>query len=327
MAVYKLQEAELGAFIAALVRRYRVLAPVRTDAVRFQEVQDGQAIDLTENSYVPLKGFFLAKEEALFVFDGAKLAIPVESIEPRVFFGVRRCDLNAIHHQDMVYMEERRDPYYARRREATFLIGYHCSEPPSRYCFCGSMKLKDCQDLMFVRRPGYFLVEVGSEGGGRLVYEFPLFFRETAEALRDEDRVTPGADGLATTDIAALYSDERWEEAVQNCLSCGACTTLCPTCYCYDIHDDVELGQPKRGTRIRCWSGCQLKEFTRVAGDFVFRASRSERFRHRIYHQMEYFRERYHVTLCTGCGRCISYCPTRIDWVGAVNRMVAGGRH
>jgi ferredoxin len=326
MAVYRLEEAELGAFITALAKRYRVFAPVRTDAVRFQPVQDGQAIDLAENSYVPPKGFFFARQEPLFRFDGAKLEMPLEPVEPRVFFGVRRCDLNAINHQDIVYMEEGRDPYYARRREATVLIGYHCSTPPSRYCFCGSMKLKDCQDLMLVQRPGYFLVDVGSEGGRRLMKEFPAFFRDSAEALQAEDRVTPGTNGLATTDIAALYGDKRWEEAVQNCLSCGACTALCPTCYCYEISDDVELGQPGRGTRLRCWSSCQLKEFTRVAGDVYTRASRSERFRHRIYHQIEYFRERYNVTMCTGCGRCIGYCPTRIDWVGAVNRMVASDK-
>jgi L-lactate utilization protein LutB len=38
---------------------------------------------------------------------------------------------------------------------------------------------------------------------------------------------------------------------------------------------------------------------------------------------LEYFRERYNVTLCTGCGRCISFCPTRINWVDMINRMVA----
>jgi len=323
MAVYRLAETQLDPFITAVARSYHVFAPVRTDAVRFQEVRDGKAIDLSENSYLPIKEFFFAKQDVLFVFDGADLAVPVEQVEPRVFFGVRRCDLNALSHQDLVFMEEPRDLYYAQRREASVLIGYHCPEPPSPYCFYGSMNLKDCQDLLFVPRAGYFLVEVGSERGKRLIHEFPRYFGDTKEALREEDRRTPGADGLATTGIAAFYNDERWEEGVRNCLSCGACTALCPTCYCYEIHDEVELGHASCGSRNRCWSSCQLKEFSRVAGDCYFRECRSERFRHRIYHQLEYFRERYNVTLCTGCGRCISFCPTRIDWVDMINRMVA----
>lgn len=51
MAVCRLQEAELGAFMATLVRRYGKFAPVRTHAVRFQQMQDGEVIDPTENSY------------------------------------------------------------------------------------------------------------------------------------------------------------------------------------------------------------------------------------------------------------------------------------
>ncbi len=323
MPLYRLEETQLDPFITAMATRYRVVAPVRTDVVRFQEVTDGGSIDLTENPYLPIKEFFFPKEHVLFVYERADLAVPVEQVERRVFFGVRRCDLNALSHQDLVFMQEPSDPYYAQRREASVLIGYHCAEPPSPYCFCGAMNLKDCQDLMFVQRAGYFLVEEGSERGSQLIHEFPRYFKLTEEGLREEDRRTPGADGLATTEIAAFYDDERWEEGVRNCLSCGACTTLCPTCYCYEIHDDVELGDAGRGSRNRCWSSCQLKEFSRVAGDVCLRERRSERFRHRIYHQLEYFRQRYNVTLCTGCGRCISYCPSRIDWVGMINRMVA----
>jgi len=324
--MYRLDETQLDAFITAVAERHQVFAPVRSDVVRFQEVKDGKAIDLSENSYLPIKEFFFARQDVLFVFDGAKLTVPVEEVGPRVFFGVRRCDLNALSHQDLVFMQEPRDSYYAQRREASVLIGYHCPEPPSSHCFCGSMNLKDCQDLMFVPRAGYFLVEEGSERGKRLIQEFSQYFRETEEALKEEDRRTAGADGLATTDIAALYSNERWEEGVRKCLSCGACTALCPTCYCYEIHDEVELRDVGCGSRNRCWSSCQLKDFTRVAGDVVVRESRSERFLHRIYHQIEYYRERYGVTMCVGCGRCISYCPTRIDWVDIVNRMVGNGK-
>ena len=324
MPNYRFEKQRLVPFIASLAKRYyQVFAPVRSDVVRLQEVTSGQNIDLTENTYLPPKDLFFGKRDMLFTFDGHTMALPVDPVGSRVLFGLRRCDLNAIAHQDIVYMQQRRDPHYATRREATILIGYHCPSPPSPYCFCGSMNLKDCQDLMFVERPDYFLVETGSQQGERFVQSLPRYFGRTDEELGEDDRRPPGAGRLATSDIAALYNDDLWEEGVRKCLSCGACTTLCPTCYCYEIHDEVELGDLDRGFRCRYWSSCQLKEFTRVAGDYCFRDDRSDRFRHRIYHQMEYFRDRYGVSLCTGCGRCIAYCPTRIDWVDIVNRMVS----
>jgi sulfhydrogenase subunit beta (sulfur reductase) len=324
MPNYTLDKSELVPLIASLAKRYyQVFAPVRSDVVRLQEVTSGEQIDLTENTYLPPKDLFFGKRDPLFTFDGPTMALPVDPVGPRVFFGLRRCDLNAIAHQDIVYMQQRRDPIYAARREATTLIGLHCSSPPSAYCFCGSMDLKDCQDLMLVERDDYFLVETNSEKGQEFVHNLPRYFERTGEELGEDDRRTPGANRLATTNISGLYNNELWAEGVGKCLSCGACTTLCPACYCYEIHDEIDLADLDRGTRCRYWSSCQLEDFTRVAGDYCFRDDRADRFRHRIYHQVEYFRDRYGVSLCTGCGRCIAFCPTRIDWVDIVNRMVS----
>ena len=320
--MYKLQKADLNNLISALAGQYHVLAPVRTDAVRFQEVSSAEAIDLTENSYVPIKQFFFPQQETLFRFEGEKVTVPVPETEPRVFFGVRRCDLNAVAHQDLVYLEEPQNPYYAARRKNTLFIGMHCAKPCNQYCFCGSMNLKDHQDLMLVERSDYFLVDVGSEQGEKLARQLSVL-KETQEALTPDDRKTPGTDKLKTTNIAALYDNKEWQTGVDWCLSCAACTTLCPTCYCHEICDTVESSDLTKGCRLRNWSSCQLKEFSRIAGDFLFREPRADRFRFRIYHQIEYYRERYGVTMCVGCGRCINSCPTRIDWVSIVNRMVA----
>ena len=35
-----------------------------------------------------------------------------------------------------------------------------------------------------------------------------------------------------------FLSDEFWEDVTAKCLSCGACTYLCPTCYCFNITDE-----------------------------------------------------------------------------------------
>jgi len=321
--MYKLQKADLDNLISALAGKYHVLAPVRTDAVRFQEVKSAEAIDLTANSYVPIKQFFFPQQETLFKFQGDKVTVPLPETEPRVFFGVRRCDLNAVAHQDLVYLEEPQNPYYAARRKNSLFIGVHCTKPCNDYCFCGSMDLKDHQDLMLVERPDYFLVDIGSAQGEQLAKQLSALLKPTDETLRPEDKKTPGTDKLKTTDIAALYGNPEWESGVKWCLSCAACTTLCPTCYCHEICDTVESSDTSSGCRTRNWSSCQLKEFSRIAGDYYFRPQRSDRFRFRIYHQIEYYRERYGVTMCVGCGRCINSCPTRIDWVSIVNRMVA----
>jgi ferredoxin len=319
--MYRLPKSALGDLIGALAGKYRVIAPVRTDAVRFQEVGCAEEMDLSENSYVPIKQFFFPQQETLFEFAGEKISVPLPEPEPRVFFGVRRCDLNAVAHQDLVYLEGPPNPYYAARRKDALFIGLHCAHPCNQYAFCGSMGLKDHHDLWLTDRGDHFLVESGSEGGERLAGELSSLLAPTDELPPDHG--TPGTDRLKTTDIAAFYDNPAWESGVKWCVSCAACTVTCPTCYCHEIRDTVEASDTSKGRRTRYWSSCQLKEFSRVAGDLFFRESRSERFRFRIYHQIEYYRERYGVTMCVGCGRCISNCPTRIHWVNIVNRMVA----
>ena len=321
--MYKLQKADLNNLIVSLAGQYHVLAPVRTDAIRYHEVKSAEEIDLSENTYLPLKQFFFPQEETLFTFAGDQIKVQLPETEPRVFFGVRRCDLNAVNHQDRVYLEEPQNPYYAARRKNTLFIGLHCAQPCNKYAFCGSMGLKDYHDLWLVDRGDHYLVEARTEGGENLARQLAKVLKPTDEAMTDADKETPGTDNLKTTNIAPLYGNPEWETGVKWCLSCAACTSTCPTCYCHEIADSVESSDTTKGTRTRSWSSCQLREFSRVAGDLYFREARSERFRFRIYHQIEYYRERYGVTMCVGCGRCISNCPTRIDWVSIVNRMVA----
>ncbi len=319
--MYKLQKADLNNLVVSLAGPYHVIAPVRTDAVRFQEVKSADAIDLSGNSYLPIKQFFFPQQETLFEFAGDRINVPLPESERRVFFGVRRCDLNAVNHQDRVYLEEPQNPYYAARRKNAVFIGLHCAQPCNQYAFCGSMDLKDYHDLWMADRGDYYLVEAGSAEGEKLAKQLSSYLKPTDEG--PAERTTPGTDKLKTKTIAALYGNPEWESGVKWCLSCAACTTTCPTCYCHEIADTVEASDLTKGQRNRSWSSCQLKEFSRVAGDLFFREARSERFRFRIYHQIEYYRERYGVTMCVGCGRCISNCPTRIDWVSIVNRMVA----
>lgn len=319
VGILKLKRSFLYKFLDAISKEYKVYAPVKTDLVRFEQYS-GQEIYLTENSYFPIKEFFFKKKETLFNFNGNKIEIPKKKSK-RVFFGVRRCDLNAIKHQDKIFIKEYNDLYYKQERQDSLLIGYHCNKAPSEFCFCGSMNLQDFHDLMFFDRGNYFLVEIGSEKGHSFIEKYKKFFKKTNKKITKKDKIIPNTDNLHKKDISHLYEHPDWKKGVNLCISCGACTALCPTCYCFSIHDELDIKDLKKGSRKREWSSCQLKEFTKVSGGFVFREKREQRFKHRIYHQIQYFRERYGVNLCTGCGRCITGCPTRIDWVKIINEM------
>ncbi|MFH1133428.1 MAG: 4Fe-4S dicluster domain-containing protein [Nanoarchaeota archaeon] len=323
MHVFRQEKKRFYGFLKELMGSYELIAPVECDVVRFLQVKDPKDIFLERNAFFPIKEHFFKKHEVLFHFDGNSMRVPLLESPPRAFFGLRRCDLNAIRHQDMVYLEDAKDPYYTAARKNTVLIGLHCKEPMT-YCFCGSLDLVDYFDLNYHDRSDHYLVEVGSTKGEALVSKHKAFFSSTQETITPEQKVIKDADRLKIKDIKQLYEHPDWKKGVDLCLSCTACTALCPSCYCFSLHDEPSMADLKKGVRRREWSSCQLQEFSRVAGNSVFRKERDQRFKHRIYHQLQYFKERYGTNLCVGCGRCIEGCPTRIDFVGIINGMRHG---
>jgi hypothetical protein len=57
-----------------------------------------------------------------------------------------------------------------------------------------------------------------------------------------------------------------------------------PTCYCYDVADDVELGS-QAGKRTRFWDFCQFANHALVASGENFRGPRASRIKFRFYHK------------------------------------------
>jgi len=103
-----------------------------------------------------------------------------------------------------------------------------------------------------------------------------------------------------------IFEHEYWQEVSRACLSCGICTYLCPTCHCFDLVDEERK-------RLRCYDGCSFPDFTLQASGENPSPTKKERYRQRVYHKFDYFKKNFGENLCVGCGRCIRYCPVKID--------------
>ncbi|MBU1975220.1 MAG: 4Fe-4S dicluster domain-containing protein [Nanoarchaeota archaeon] len=326
MSNYVLQKEEFSAFFSQVSENYDFIAPIKGKETSFEKVTNDDMLNLIEWDELPLfpiKHFFQPKDEPIFKYD--KTTAKDVNSKPRktVLFGLRLCDLNAIHHRDMALMnEDFTDPFYKERRENSILIGLHCKKG-DEYCFCGDMDLHDFFDLMLYEHDECFIIETKTDKGLKFAKKITALDR-TDKAIHANDRITENntrIDKEKMNKIADFFTSEKWEEGSKLCLSCTACNMLCPSCYCFEFTDEPELVLLHKGQRMRNISSCQLKCFTRVAGDFVFRKEKNDRFKHRIYHQLQYFKEKHGVTLCVGCGRCIRGCPKRIDWVDILNKM------
>ncbi|MCI2242214.1 4Fe-4S dicluster domain-containing protein [Adlercreutzia faecimuris] len=320
--------AELPALVDAFMERYEVIAPVRSGrSFAFEAVGsfDDIVLDYPTTITSPKK-YVLPPRETLFEFDAAanEVADFVEEVTPRVIFGVHACDINALNSLDLVFRDARYpDPYYAARRDATMVVGISCT--PSEGCFCHLVDADEARtgyDLFLQDIGGRYLVSIGSVEAANIL-EGACNPREAT----DEDRIafrhaTRRRQASFNPDIPniqevpmlmdAFHSDPFWEELGGRCLSCTACSSVCPTCYCFDIRDTMDP-DGVHGLRERTWDACTSPQFAVVAGGHNFRADGRNRVRHRMYHKLNGFMAAHDRNLCVGCGRCVYACKAGIS--------------
>jgi len=126
------------------------------------------------------------------------------------------------------------------------------------------------------------------------------------------------------SDLPSLLSvsmkSSIWAQLGERCLACASCTNVCPTCYCFDVRDEVEIDL-QHGQRVRVWDSCQLDEFATVAGGHNFRKSKAMRQRHRFMRKGKYIYDAYGYMGCVGCGRCARACLVNINPVSVFNEL------
>jgi ferredoxin len=262
--------------------------------------------------------------------DGVEFEREDEEPPARAFLGVRSCDLHAIAILDNALMNiEHPDPGYVARRERIFIVALNCSTAGGT-CFCVSMntgpRVELPHDLVLTELlddgDHRFLIEAGSERGAEVLAELRTSEageeeRERAERVIERTAASMGR-RMPVDDPAELrdllqdnLEHPRWDEVSERCLTCGNCTSVCPTCFCTDV-DDVSDLSGETAERWRRWDSCFTVDFTYVHGGSV-RPTNRARYRQWMTHKLSTWYDQFGTTGCVGCGRCITWCPVAID--------------
>jgi len=184
-------------------------------------------------------------------------------------------------------------------------------------------------DLMLIDIGDEFLVE-GATDKGRELMSMSNELEEATEVNETRAKDTKDAAHskvtrhLETKDIdkkllASFEDQDLWEEIANKCISCGICTFLCPTCYCFDINDELVKD---KGTRFRNWDSCSFPVYTKMPMENP-RKEKWHRVRNKVCHKYEFYPMLFDVIACTGCGRCIRQCPVNWDIIQTLEKIQA----
>ena len=283
---------------------------------------------------LPPKKYLLPQFEPLFRYNRKTGATEmVQEVEDIILFGVRPCDITGLAILTERMLDTNEDPYFKARREHMTIIGWDCQHPCSEYSFCegvGSLNPDYGYDLL-VRDVGdkKLVVETGSPEGDHLVKDLGHLLDDSDQAklsdyLAKRNASFPKQLDISISEAPLLFASQMdspyWEELGKKCYSCGSCTNVCPTCYCFDVEDDLSFDLAN-GERVRFWDSCQLDEFASVASGENFREDRKNRLLHRLNRKFNYQFTRTGQPHCIGCGRCARECLVHIDPKTTVNTL------
>jgi len=278
----------------------------------------------------PLKKYFLPPKETLLSFDSANNEFKKEAIDikNRIFFAIHSYEMQSIKRLDYSFAQGNPESNYLKRREDSTFIGI--SFNPDKWHFTKSVGIAieelDGFSLYFEPVENGFLVFEVDEKGKELITKFgngfsldaPIDFEVKEKKFKTKIKLHYNR---LPQVFEHVYNSKVWDEVAEKCVGCGTCNLLCPTCYCFDVRDEVEL-QVTQGKRSRFWDGCMLNEFAEVAGGENFREKLSNRTRHRLHRKFKYITDNSGELHCVGCGRCTKYCPANISIVEIINNLI-----
>ena len=335
-----LKKDRLNSLISSLALKQKVVAPVSKGSGQyaFEEVKSGENISLNYiPTILPPKKYFMPQYETLIEYDiseGQKMEAIVE-YEKMILFGVHTCDLAGIQDLNIVFSDRPKDLNYLMRKNKITIIGLECNDVCDEYSTCafmGNELPNGGYDLFFTDLGEYFYVHINTYAGDQIIQETKVFeeadhthttaLKKLREEKRNKFKNQFGVDHTEIPDMFTKVKESKiWEDVGARCLSCGNCTNVCPTCYCFDTKDEPNLDL-KTGKRIRVWDSCQNETFAKVAGGENFRENRSDRKRHRFYRKFKYPVDRYSRFFCTGCGRCTRTCMAEISLPDTLKQII-----
>lgn len=264
----------------------------------------------------PLKTFFLPVSENVTTGNA--------TLKQRIIIGVPNCDAEALALLDEIYLDKSfEDIFYRQRRESTFIISSDCFDI-LEHCHCVSYNIMPYSttkaDLAMILKDGEILLRVISQKGEELLRTHfeaaPVTDRSKITKIENRHReiveiIERSAKGLPdykTTGVLIRRADNQvWKRYSGRCVSCGACTAICPTCTCFLLIDKPGFH------KVKHLDACQYPGFERVAGGGDGLSDLPNRFKNRYMCKYVWKPQKFKGLACTGCGRCIESCIGKIN--------------
>lgn len=216
--------------------------------------------------------------------------------------GLPLCDVHAVH-----ILLKKISKAHKVKRDNILIIGSDCQRDNT--CFCEAMNGDHFTgfDLYIEKDSTGYKTVAKSNVGENYLNKLKLRNLKSVAFRQDLAR-----ESFSPEDVSDAINDKElfanfWLKIGNNCFACGACSAVCPLCFCGKQHFSQE-NEPYYD-----WDSCFNKNFSCVQNEKDLRPLNSDKIYNWYHHKFVRAPRENGDFLCTGCGRCIKACPANIN--------------
>ena len=308
----KITELQLNLLLSYIFDKYESFGPkAGSRSPIFSKLQNPSDLYTgpQKNTVIPFKKY---------LFPNGCAASKEQNDAKVAFLGLFNCDAWALQY----FLEEFEKTNFLPKRENIFVITKECYADD--FCFCDQMGLNHPAPTdLFVQteKTGYSVFAV-SPRAKTILEKLGIKGQKKSAEMRLPEYSREKFDQKKLTQ--AIENKEKfsdfWKGISDNCFGCGACTAVCPLCFCsrQDFVNNVD-GQDEQCLN---WDSCFAKRFSEVQRNFDLRPENADRLYNWYHHKFVRAPKEHGRPLCTGCGRCIEACPANLNINGIVKSLI-----
>ncbi|MHB1253420.1 MAG: 4Fe-4S dicluster domain-containing protein [Candidatus Humimicrobiaceae bacterium] len=336
--LYKvLGKKDYSVFLTPLISKYELIGPkkIKDDIYDFLPIKDLNEIDINykKTTLPPAKKLLFPSTEELlnYKFEETINITQVNQNSEKILFGINAWDLNGVNILDRIFTIDFIDENYMEKRNKLIIIGMDTEPGENNFaCQMNSESVNSGFDLFLSDLGDRYFVRVATVKGNELLAKYASVTEASEKDFADYNKFTKEyrKKFKSKVDIENFHENFEitygknllWDKLSKNCFSCGSCNLVCPTCFCFNVKDDMKINL-KEGIKSREWDSCMICDYGLVTGGHNFRPTRSNRLKQRYRCKLKTFVDKLGIFSCVGCGRCIETCLAKINICEDINTI------
>jgi len=318
-----IQTNDLYKFLGEVISEWPTYGPTEDKAAtssRFRFTKLAKASEFVLRygpTVVPPKKYLFPAREDIFRFEKGEILPPTN--KEFVVFGVNKRDGEGLYYLDQVMTTPMADSSYIRKRQNMHLVIVDSLAPSNNI---------DCDLYLQISDEKHLLAFPYTEFGEKLVRGNKYFGHDamvgalSTRHMPDEVVFHPRLDDI----VEKSRNHPVWDRLAETCFACGICSYVCPLCYCYEEGDKLsitkDVAKDLSGSRERRWDSCMLPDFAAVSFE-NFRPEVRDRIYNWYFHKFVRMPREYGFSGCVDCGRCIQFCPAKINFREVLKELIA----